>query len=74
MDNLHDKLERALMAAIDRLVDRAEDGTISAADISHLRALYREAGGELLGFQGQPTELGDDILASLANVDPELLQ
>lgn len=71
-DELLAKLEAALMCAIDRLVERAEDGTITAADITHLRGLYREAGGELR-YGSAPTEMGDDVLASLANVDLEHL-
>ena len=72
-DALLDKLQKALFAAIDRLVERAEDGTITAADITHLRALYKEAGGELMSFQGRPTELGDEVLASLATLDLDML-
>lgn len=68
-DELEELLRKTLLESVKVMAERAQEGTITAADIRHIRELYKECGGELLNFQGTPTSLGDDVLASLANID-----
>jgi hypothetical protein len=54
------------------LVKKAELGDLTASELAQLRAIHRDAGGTL-AFGGAPTALGDDVLASMADLDPNLL-
>ena len=65
-------LEEGLREAVRLLVEKVRDGQASAADIAQLRALHKDAGGAL-SFSGRTTELGDDVLASLSDVDPSIM-
>lgn len=66
-------LARGIASAAKELVRRVEDGSCSAADIAQLRGMFKDAGGTLSTSMG-PTPLGDDVLESLANIDPSMLQ
>lgn len=67
-------LEDGIESAVVSLVKRIEEGQASAADIGQLRALFKDAGGSLTmpGSQ-QPNQLGDSVLTSMADIDPDLI-
>jgi hypothetical protein len=65
-------LERGMTAAAQELVRRVEEGTCSAADIAQLRAMFKDCGGSLT-FGGRVSPVGDSVLESLANIDPDML-
>lgn len=65
-------LEEGLGESVRTLVRRSKEGKISAAEIAQLRAMARDA-GMVLSFNGKPTPVGDDVLESLKDVDPDLL-
>lgn len=71
-DELHELLERGIRDAVRLLVEKVNEGTASAADIGKLREFAAEAG---IGLRAGPsaTPLGDDVLESLGNVDPDML-
>lgn len=66
-------LERGMRAAAQALVERVEAREFSAADVAQIRAMYKDCGG-VLSFGGHPTAIGDDVLESLSNIDPDMLQ
>lgn len=72
MDDLLALLEEGIRDSVRLLVLKVREGTASAADIRMLREFASEAG---LGLRAghQPTPLGDEVLASMADVDPDLL-
>lgn len=51
------------------LVNRIKEGEATAADIAQLRAMFRDAGGDLR-FGNKPTAVGVDVLASMDDIDP----
>ena len=66
------KLEQALEDYALDLAKKARDGCLSAAEATHLRAMYRDAGGSL-SFGGNTTEAGDTILEAMGDVDIDAL-
>lgn len=71
-DDLLELLESGLKAAAEKLVARIKAGEFSAADVAQLRSMARDA-GITLSFNGRPTPVGDSVLESLSDVDPDLL-
>lgn len=71
-DELVEILEEGLRDSARTLVRKAKAGEASAADIAQLRGLFKDAGGSLT-FRSKPNEVGDEILASMADVDPDLV-
>lgn len=65
-------LEEGMVAASRHLVSKIKAGEACAADISTLRALFKDAGGSLT-FAGQANEVGDEVLAGMADIDPNML-
>ena len=65
-------LEEGLCVAAENLVARIKAKEFSAADVNVLRQMARDAGISL-SFSGKPTPVGEAVLVSLADVDPELL-
>lgn len=66
-------LERGIVAAAEELVKRVEAGTCSAADVAQLRGMYKDCGGTL-SFGDHRTPVGDSVLDSLSNIDPDMLK
>jgi hypothetical protein len=54
------------------LADKIKAGDASAADISAMYKMFRDAGGSL-EFAGRLTPVGDDVMDSLADIDMDLL-
>ena len=71
-DELIALLELGITKAVELLVERVADGKASASDISQLRGLFADAGGSLT-FNGRPNPVGDEVLESLKDIDPDLL-
>jgi hypothetical protein len=65
-------LEKGVIDAAHKLALKAKEGTISAAEIAQLRAMFRDAGGTLM-FGSKATPVGDDVLASMADIDLDML-
>jgi hypothetical protein len=72
-DDILDELEEAVIQAARLLAKRINDGSASAADISLIRAMHRDAGGTL-NFKNKPTVSGDKILESMADIDLDMLR
>lgn len=72
MDELLDILEEGLRASARTLVQRAQAGECTAAEVAQIRAMFKEAGGSLK-FGGKTNEVGDEILASMADIDVDML-
>lgn len=70
-EDIIEKLEEGISAAVTLLVERVKKGSATASDISQLRALFKEAGGALT-FGSRTTPAGDSVLESLADVDQSL--
>lgn len=67
-------LEEAQIEVAKILAGKAKDGTISAAEMTRLRELYKDAGGSLT-YRDEPTEAtGRRVLECLDDVDPALLK
>ena len=65
-------LEDGLRESVKMLVEKVKAGTASASDVSQLRSMAKELGIEL-SAHGKPTPVGDDVLASMQDVDRDLL-
>ena len=66
-------MNEGLTEATKALVKRAKSGEITAAEISQLRSLFKDAGGALQTSQGQPTTAGDSVLEGMGDLgDAEL--
>jgi len=70
-DFVLEKLEQAIEDYAIDLAGKAARGELSAAEATHLRGMYRDAGGALK-FAGNPTDLGGDVLAAMSDVDPDM--
>lgn len=66
-------LEEGIREAVKLLVEKINDKTANASDIRQLHSFAKEAGIDLRFNQQRPTPLGDEVLASLADIDPDLL-
>tara|TARA_Y100000401_G_C8318203_1_gene223749 strand:- start:458 stop:700 length:243 start_codon:yes stop_codon:yes gene_type:complete len=73
-DELLDLLAEALGNSAKVLADKAALGEISAAEITQLRALFKEAGGATMTSQGEKTPVGDSILEGMSGLDDETLK
>jgi len=73
-DELLDLLSSALGDSAKELASRAASGEITAAEISTLLKLFRDAGGTLMSSQGVVTAAGDSVLDGMADLDEEFLQ
>lgn len=73
-DELLDLLSEALGDSAKELASRAASGEISAAEISTLMKLFKDAGGTLQSSQGIPTSAGDSVLEGMADLDEDFLK
>ncbi len=65
-------LEEATSDAAELLARRIKEGRATAADINCMRAMAKELGITLC-ISARTTPVGDKVLASLSDIDPELL-
>jgi len=73
-DDLLELLSSALGNSAKELASRAASGEITAAEISTLMKMFRDAGGTLQSSQGVATTAGDSVLEGMGDLDEEFLK